>query len=171
MNRTKRVSLPAAVIGAIAVLAVLVLPASAQLPITVEPLTPRSLLTDDVSGQLRIKEAGGPTTTINMEDLSRVVTARIALEPGAMFPWHTHSGPVLVTVAEGALVYINGEDCSERTYQAGEAFFDTGHGHVHSAVNRTAGVTVLYATFLQVLASGPLTLTEGVSAPTCWTAG
>src|SRR5215212_2146045 len=113
MNRTKRVSLPAAVIGAIAVLAVLVLPASAQLPITVEPLTPRSLLTDDVSGQLRIKEAGGPTTTINMEDLSRVVTARIALEPGAMFPWHTHSGPVLVTVADGALVYISGEDCSE----------------------------------------------------------
>src|SRR5688500_18302091 len=98
MNRIKRASLAVAVSGSVVLLAVMVLPASAQLPITVEPLTPRSLLTDDVSAQLRIKEDGGPTTTINMNDLSRVITAKITVEPAAMFPWHTHAGPVLVTV-------------------------------------------------------------------------
>ncbi|HXG40823.1 MAG TPA: cupin domain-containing protein [Candidatus Limnocylindrales bacterium] len=147
--------------------AVAVLPSLASNHIVLEPLSPRSLLTDDVSGQVRIKVDGDATTVINMKDLSRTVVTRITVQPGAMFPWHTHSGPVLVNVAQGELVYISAEDCVERAYQAGEAFIDPGHGHVHSARNRTSGVTVLYATFLQVPETGPLTLTEGVTAPDC----
>jgi hypothetical protein len=37
--------------------------------------------------------------------------------------------------------------------------------HVHSAYNRTDGVTVIYATFFEVAAAGPLTITEGIEAP------
>jgi hypothetical protein len=36
-----------------------------------------------------------------------------------------------------------------------------------TAFNRTSGETILYATFLQVAATGPLTLTEGITAPDC----
>ena len=134
-------------------------------PILVEPLTPRSVFTDDVSGQFRIRVEGQGTSVVNMRDASRSVVARITVQPGARFPWHTHSGPVIVNIAQGELVYVEASDCLERPYPAGTAFVDTGHGHVHSAFNRTGGVTVLYATFFEVLAQGPLTITEGVEAP------
>jgi len=156
-----------AALGATLLLAAVAIPSFAVTPILVEPVTPRSEVTDRVAAQLRVKREGGETTTINMADLSKVVVAKITVQPGASFPWHTHAGPVLVTVAQGALVYIRSDDCQERTYVSGEAFVDTGHGHVHSAVNRTAGETILYATFLQAPASGPLTITEGVTPPDC----
>ena len=130
-------------------------------------MTPRSELPDPVAGQLRIKEPGGGTNVINMSNLSKVVTAKITVQPGTTFPWHTHAGPVLVTIVQGELVYISSEGCTERTYGPGQAFVDSGHGHVHSATNRTAGETIFYATFLQVAATGPLTLTDGVSPPDC----
>jgi hypothetical protein len=140
-------------------------PSSAQEPpILVEPLTPRSIFTDDVSGQFRIKLSGHGTTLVNMRDPSRTLVARITVQPDAQFPWHTHHGPVIVNVAQGELVYVEA-DCVERPYPAGTAFVDSGHGHVHTAFNRTEGVTVLYATFFQVPAVGPLTITQGVAAP------
>ena len=134
-------------------------------PILVEPLTPRSLFTDDVRGQFRIKLDGHGTNVVNMSDLSLSVVARITVQPGAQFPWHTHSGPVVVNIAQGELVYVEASDCIDRPYRAGTAFVDPGHGHVHTAFNRTGGVTVLYATFFEVPAQGPLTITDGVEVP------
>jgi quercetin dioxygenase-like cupin family protein len=77
-------------------------------------------------------------------------------QPGAQFPWHTHSGPVVVNVVSGALTYVGAEDCTERVYPAGTAFFDLGHGHVHTAFNATSEPTVFVATFFSVPAGGPL---------------
>jgi hypothetical protein len=62
-------------------------------PILVEPLTPRGQFTDDVHLQLRVKPEGRPTGVINVADPSRTVVARITVQPGAQFPWHTRSGP------------------------------------------------------------------------------
>lgn len=164
----RRAALAVGLIISLALLSVAaVLPALGSGHIVVDPLTPRSEVTDRVTGQLKIKLDGHPTTVINMKDLSHTVTAKITIQPNAVFPWHTHSGPVLVNVAQGELVYVSSEDCSERVYQAGEAFVDPGHGHVHSAFNRTSGETILFATFLQAAASGPLTITEGVTEPDC----
>jgi quercetin dioxygenase-like cupin family protein len=107
----------------------------------------------------------GATEVLHVPDLSRAVVARITVQPGAQFPWHTHPGLVMVNVAQGELVYVEAGDCVQRTYPAGTAFLDPGHGHTHTAFNRTSGVTVLYATFFEVPAQGPLTITEGVEAP------
>jgi quercetin dioxygenase-like cupin family protein len=165
---TRRTSILFGLLISLALLgAAAVLPAVGSGHIVLEPLTPRSEVTDRVTGQLKIKPDGQATTVINMKDLTHTVTAKITIQPGAVFPWHTHSGPVLVNVAQGELVYVSSETCTERTYQAGEAFVDPGHGHVHSAFNRTLGETILYATFLQAAASGPLTITEGVTEPDC----
>jgi quercetin dioxygenase-like cupin family protein len=134
-------------------------------PIAVEPLTPVSEFTDDVSGQLRFKLDGRATNVVNMRDASRTVVAKITVQPGAQFPWHTHPGPVVVNVAAAELVYVNASDCIERSYGAGEAFVDPGHGNVHTAFNPTDDATVLYATFFEVPAGGPLTITEGIEPP------
>ena len=142
-----------------------VLPSSAQVPILVEPLTPRSVFTDDVGVKFSVKLDGESTNVLNSKDASRTLVARITVQPGAQFPWHTHPGPVVVNVAQGELVYVQASDCLERPYPAGTAFLDPGHGNVHTAFNRTGGVTVVYATFFEVPAEGPLTITAGVEAP------
>jgi quercetin dioxygenase-like cupin family protein len=67
-----------------------------------------------------------------------VTHARFA--PGQDTGWHTHPGPVFVQVVKGSLTYQDARhDCMPRTYQAGQGFFDRGHGHVHRAVAGASG--------------------------------
>ncbi|HUC33473.1 MAG TPA: cupin domain-containing protein [Ilumatobacteraceae bacterium] len=132
-------------------------------PIAVEVLTQRAVFTDDVELQIRNKLDGHATDISNSQNPSRTVVAKITVQPGAQFPWHTHPGPVIVNVAQGELTYIMAHDCVDRPYGAGTAFVDPGRGMVHTAVNRTGAVVVLYATFFEVPQSGPLTIP--VNAP------
>jgi quercetin dioxygenase-like cupin family protein len=133
------------------------LPLAAQeapLPIAVELLTDRAVFTDDID--LKVKTNDGRSEVVKVEDPSRMVVARITVQPGAQFPWHTHPGPVFVNVVEGTLIFVE-TDCSERAYPAGTAFVDLGHGHVHSAYSPIGGQpTVIVATFLEISADGPL---------------
>jgi len=136
----------------------LLLPLAAQSPIAVEILSPRSVFTDDVDLQLRYKLEGNPKRVINSSTPSRTVVARITVQPGAQFPWHTHPGPVIVNVAQGELVYVQAVDCVERSYPMGTAFIDPGRGNVHTALNPTSGETVLIATFFETPESGVITI-------------
>lgn len=148
------------IVAVLAAATALVLPslAQAQEPIAVEFLSPRSVFTDDVNLQFRYKLDGNSTQVINSSAPSRTVVARITVQPGAQFPWHTHPGPVIVNVAQGELVYVQADDCVERSYRNGTAFIDPGRGNVHTAFNPTGGETVLIATFFEAPASGPLTI-------------
>ena len=125
-------------------------------PIATEFLSQRSVFPDDIDMLVRIK-TGGETEVVKVVDPSRTVTVRFTIQPGARFPWHTHPGPVFANVTQGTLNFIE-TDCSERTYTAGNAFVDAGHGHVHSAYNPTDGVTVVVATLFESPASGPLVI-------------
>jgi quercetin dioxygenase-like cupin family protein len=148
-----------AALAAIAGTGVYVLPSAAQEPpppIAAEPLTPRSVFPDNVSLKVKIKLDGGATKVVTVRDPSRTVTAKYTIQPGAQFPWHSHSGPVVVNVVQGTLTYLDADTCAEHTYSAGEAFVDPGQGHVHTAYNPTGGVTILVATFFAAPASGPL---------------
>jgi quercetin dioxygenase-like cupin family protein len=145
----------AAVLLAIAAIGFLLYGGTAQAdptpnPIAVEVLTPRAAFTDNVALQARLKLDGGSTEVVKSADASRVVTTRVTVEPGAQIPWHTHYGPVFVTIAEGELTYGGSEDCVGRRYAAGTAFVDPGHGHVHTAYNSGKTKTVFLATFFEV---------------------
>lgn len=143
------------------------LPSLAQEPpIAVELLTGRASFTDDVDLQIKTKLDGAATNVINSKDPSRTAVARITVQPGAQFPWHTHPGPVIVNVVQGELVYVNANDCVDRPYPAGTAFTDPGRGNVHTAFNPSAtDVTVLVATFFEIGDGGPLTITAGIEGP------
>lgn len=69
------------------------------------------------------------------------------LGPDAATPWHTHPGPVIVTIVRGSLIYQDqhGRRCRSRTYVAGHGFLDPGYGHVHRAIAGAAGAH-FYAT-------------------------
>ncbi len=125
--------------------------------ITTEPLAPRSTFTDDVAAQLRFRFDGRPTDVVNLRDASNVTTARITIPPGAVFPWHTHPGPVLINVTEGDFVYRLAADCVDRAYTAGQALVDAGGDNVHTAYNPGSRDTVVIATFLGAPTDGPLT--------------
>ena len=46
--------------------------------------------------------------------------------------WHTHPGPVFITVLEGTLTFYEVDDptCTGKVLTAGEGYLDTGHGHL-----------------------------------------
>jgi quercetin dioxygenase-like cupin family protein len=136
-----------------------VLPVAAQAPpppIAAEPLTPRSVVVDDIGLKFKIKLDGKATDVVNVPDPSTTVVVRYTVQPGAQFPWHSHAGPVVVNLVSGALTYVGAEDCVPRTYAAGQAFVDPGQGHVHTAFNPTNAPTVFVATFFDAPAEGPL---------------
>ena len=46
--------------------------------------------------------------------------------------WHTHPGPVFITVTQGQLTFYEVDDptCTGKVVSAGEGYVDTGHGHL-----------------------------------------
>src|SRR5690606_23450907 len=134
-------------------------------PIVLEPLTSRAVFTDDVAFDLTIGLQDGEPISLSVSEPSRNVTARVVVQPGGRFPWHTHPGPNFVNIMQGELVYVAANDCTERHYPAGTVFVDPGRGNVHTAYNASDEETIFMATFFEIPAEGPLTITEGVVAP------
>lgn len=98
------------------------------------------------------------------EGRADVFVQHVQLGPNAPTGWHTHPGPAIVTVVQGALTYedANAGRCHRSTYTAGQGFFDRGFGHVHRAVAGPAGAD-FYVTY--VLPSGSPTHILPASAP------
>ena len=80
----------------------------------------------------------------------QVVTQRITISPGGHTGWHSHPGPVFVTIQAGTMTFYDADDptCAPGTYATGESFIDEGGGHVHIARNEGLSDLVLYATYL-----------------------
>ncbi|MEX1265032.1 MAG: hypothetical protein WEE66_14055 [Actinomycetota bacterium] len=79
-----------------------------------------------------------------------VVTQSITIAPGGHTGWHSHPGPVIVTIAAGTMTFYDADDpaCSPGTYNTGDTFVDHGSGHIHIARNEGSTNLVLYATYL-----------------------
>ncbi len=157
-RRKKRAVLGALLLMLAAAFAFNVIPALAvdpPPPIAAEPLTPRSVFTDEIDMKLKLK-LHGRTVVVHVDDPSRTVDVKYTVQPGAQFPWHSHRGPVIVNLISGSLNYIPADTCHEMPYSAGQSFVDPGHGHVHSAINRGTEPTVFIATFFEAPEQGPL---------------
>ena len=165
MTRTRGAAMAATLLGVAAAAIATAGPSTAQVqPITAEPLTGRAVFTDDVDIKFRLKHHGEERVVVNAKNPSRTFVQRYTLQPGARFPWHTHPGSVVVNVTQGELVYVAAEGCEKHSYPAGTAFFDSGHGHVHSAYNPTNAPTIIVATFYEA-PPAPEPLLTPVDAP------
>ncbi|MFN2469436.1 MAG: cupin domain-containing protein [Gaiellaceae bacterium] len=73
----------------------------------------------------------------------------MTIAPGGHTGWHTHPGPVVVTVKTGTLTFYdaNDQECRPRPFNAGEAFVDRGGGHVHIARNEGTVPLEFWATY------------------------
>jgi hypothetical protein len=80
-----------------------------------------------------------------------VATQQIVMAGGGSTGWHSHPGPVLVTVKSGALRLIYADDltCRGTLYEAGESFIDRGDAVTHIARNESPTDPVeFWATYL-----------------------
>ena len=94
------------------------------------------------------------TVQLHAKGPSDVLQTLLVFQPGADTGWHTHPGPVVVVVKSGALTEVHSNGCIT-VHPAGSAFFET-KGEVHNAINQTAGVAEVYATFLSPAGAQPL---------------
>lgn len=148
--------------GIAAALMALIVPAAAkaaeQEPIAAEPLTQRHAFDGDVSVKITQDLEGLPEQAISFDDASHLTVVRFTIQHGAVFPWHTHPGTVLITVTEGEFVFIFAEDCLDREYGPGDALVDPGDT-VHTALNPSRNEeTVVVAVLLGAPAEGALTI-------------
>ena len=101
--------------------------------------------------KLKIKTADGQEV-INVNNAQQTVVQKITIAPGGHTGWHSHPGPVVVVIAQGTMSFYDGDDptCTRVTYTAGQAFVDSGQGHVHIARNEGFVNLVLLATYFDV---------------------
>jgi hypothetical protein len=52
--------------------------------------------------------------------------------PGSSTGWHSHPGPVFITVLEGSVTFYERDDptCTTKVVSKGEGYVDTGRGHI-----------------------------------------
>jgi quercetin dioxygenase-like cupin family protein len=80
-----------------------------------------------------------------------VATQQVVIAGGGSTGWHSHPGPVLVTVKSGSLrlIYADDTTCEGTVYGAGDSFIDRGDEVTHIARNESLTQSVeLWATYL-----------------------
>jgi hypothetical protein len=94
-----------------------------------------------------------------------LVTQEIRIGPGGHTGWHSHPGPVLVTVKEGSLqlIYADDDSCLGTVYEAGDSFVDRGDEVVHIARASPFSGVVLWATYF--VPGTPVTTGFRIDAP------
>lgn len=117
----------------------------------------RASFADQTDIKFKIKGQG--QEVINVNNAGDTVMQKIVIAPGGHTGWHSHPGPVVVLIAAGEMSFYDSEDpsCTARTYSTGQAFVDSGQGHVHIARNEGSVPLELYVTYFDV--------TPGVPAP------
>jgi len=89
---------------------------------------------------------------IQVLNARETVMQQIVIAPGGNTGWHSHPGPVVVLIKSGQMSFYDSDRaCTLRTYSAGEAFVDSGQGHVHIARNESQSENLeLWATYFDV---------------------
>lgn len=123
------------------------------------PVMARAVFAD--STDVKFKITGLGQQVIHVSNAQETVMQQIVIGPGGHTGWHSHPGPVVVLVKTGALTFYDSEDpsCTGRTFVAGQAFVDSGQGHVHFARNESQSDNLeLWATYFDVPLGGAFRL-------------
>jgi quercetin dioxygenase-like cupin family protein len=96
--------------------------------------------------ELDIKHSGEARVTVRTKEDVDVVTIQATIAPGGYTGWHSHPGPVLVTVTQGVLTIYNAPKCEPQVYGVGEGFVEG--TNVHLVRNEGAVEAQFTATFI-----------------------
>lgn len=89
-----------------------------------------------------------------------IATQTITFQPGGQSGWHSHPGPVLISVVSGTMTFYESDDsdCQPIVRHAGEGYVDAGE-HAHIARNETSAPATNVVTYL-VPPGAPLRVDE-----------
>jgi len=78
-----------------------------------------------------------------------IAVQRIVFQPGGQSGWHSHPGPVFISVVEGTMTFYESDDpdCIAVVRHAGQGFLDVGD-HAHIARNETPDPATNVVTYL-----------------------
>lgn len=113
---------------------------------------------------LKFKVNGGRRDVIHVPNAQETVMQQIVLGPGGQTGWHSHPGPAVALVIAGELTLYASDDrtCTGRTYTAGQAFIDSGQGHVHLARNLSQDQNAeVWVTYFDVPPGGAVRIDAG----------
>jgi hypothetical protein len=84
---------------------------------------------------------------------------KVTIGPGGETGWHSHPGPHVIAVTEGALTVYAASDasCTPHSYQAGSGLYSRGAGDVRNERNEGAVPVILYVTYFIPVGSTPRT--------------
>jgi hypothetical protein len=153
MTKTQLVTLlMGAVVSTVLAGAALATPGSGILS---APVLARASFVDPVD--IKFKVGGLDSDVIHVRDAQETVMQQIVIGPNGHTGWHSHPGPAVVLVKSGELTLYSSDDptCTGRTYSAGQAFVDSGQGHVHIGRNLSQTQnTELLVTYFDVPTGG-----------------
>lgn len=98
---------------------------------------------------IRRTSAAGWESTVAAQPGLDVATQAITFQPGGHSGWHSHPGPVFITIASGTMTFYESDDpaCRPIVLTAGQGYLDTGE-HAHLARNETGSPAVNLVTYL-----------------------
>ncbi len=99
---------------------------------------------ETMSSEEREEVDGWPLEIVARQGLN-VATQTITFQPGGQSGWHTHPGPVFISVKEGTMTFYD-ENCIATVRMAGEGFLDTG-ADPHLARNETGSPATNVVTY------------------------
>ena len=115
----------------------------------------RANFTEPVDIKFKVQE-GQIQEVIHVPNAKETVMQQIVIAPGGTTGWHSHPGPAVALVKTGELTLNSSEDttCTPHTFSAGQAFVDSGQGHVHIARNLTQNPVEVWVTYFDVPPGG-----------------
>ena len=135
--------------GALLARAALATPSSG---VVIAEIMAKAAFVDRVNLRVAIRDDHHGGDTVQVRNAEHTAVQRIVLAPDGQTGWHSHPGPAVALVTAGALTLYSGDDptCTGRTISAGQAFVDSGQGHVHLARNQTSVPTEVWVTYFDV---------------------
>lgn len=78
-----------------------------------------------------------------------VVTLRVTIQPGGTSGWHSHGGPVVVTIASGTATFYEASrtGCTQEVLHIGQVLSEEANAPSHVLVDEGSDPVVVYATF------------------------
>ena len=110
---------------------------------------------------LKADKTGTWDLFLKTKDKSTIGVDLLTIESGGYSGWHSHGGGTLVTVVEGIVDVIDGDDCTTKTYYPHEGFFENSRNHIHNVKNPYSTTARLVGIQIR-----PLNSPGGFSAPT-----
>jgi quercetin dioxygenase-like cupin family protein len=89
--------------------------------------------------------ADGWAVKIEAKDGLSIATQMITFQPGGQSGWHSHPGPVFISVKEGTMTFYD-QDCNATVLTAGQGFLDVGADR-HLARNESGSPAINVVTY------------------------